>query len=157
LQGLSDFIARHWGDSIGLYMIHLGIVLTVVGGFYGQLSTVQHVGESFHPYRRRHAEAEIYPVGQQKRNPENPAPAPIAPPVIIPTTSDKTFAGCRRRARRSDLYLIAARVKSATRDCGDLGTNSQQMRRTSFGARKSKQEKIDEIRQEILDSFLRLA
>jgi hypothetical protein len=47
LQGLGDFVSRHWGDSIGLYMIHLGVVLIVLGGLYGALKDVAHVGESF--------------------------------------------------------------------------------------------------------------
>jgi hypothetical protein len=47
LRGIGDFISRHWGDSIGLYMIHLGIVLIILGGLFTQLSDVAHVGESF--------------------------------------------------------------------------------------------------------------
>ena len=47
LQGLGDFVSRHWGDSIGLYLIHLGILLVILGGFYSQLATAEHVGESF--------------------------------------------------------------------------------------------------------------
>jgi hypothetical protein len=47
LQGLGDFVSRHWGDSIGLYLIHLGILLVILGGFYSQLTNAEHVGESF--------------------------------------------------------------------------------------------------------------
>jgi hypothetical protein len=47
LQGLGDFVSRHWGDSIGLYMIHLGILLDVLAGVYPSLADIGHVGESF--------------------------------------------------------------------------------------------------------------
>jgi hypothetical protein len=45
--GAGDFITRHWGDSIGFYLLHLGVVLFILGGVYPVLKEVQHVGESF--------------------------------------------------------------------------------------------------------------
>lgn len=46
LQGGADFISRHWGDSIGIYFVHIGIGLQIVAGAYSNLAKIDHVGES---------------------------------------------------------------------------------------------------------------
>jgi hypothetical protein len=47
LSGLRDILDRHFGDVIGLYILHLGIILVVIGVFYPQAATaVQRIGES---------------------------------------------------------------------------------------------------------------
>lgn len=46
-QGISDFIRQQWGDSIGLYLLHLGVLLFILGGFYPPIKDIQHLGESF--------------------------------------------------------------------------------------------------------------
>lgn len=47
VQQFSDFLTRHWGDSIGLYLLHLGVVLILIAGIYPNLSPAEHLGESF--------------------------------------------------------------------------------------------------------------
>jgi len=41
---MKDFIERHWGDVIALYLIHLGLL--VIWKAHGD-ADVAHVGESF--------------------------------------------------------------------------------------------------------------
>jgi hypothetical protein len=45
-DGLGKFIERHFGDSIGLYLLHLGIGLIILGDVFHQMEQVGHVGES---------------------------------------------------------------------------------------------------------------
>lgn len=45
-----DFLERHFGDSVGLYIIHLGVVLIVASAFVpnlsaGAISTIQDTGK----------------------------------------------------------------------------------------------------------------
>ena len=45
-----DFMERHFGDSVGLYIIHLGVALIVLGAFVPGLSvaavaTIQDTGK----------------------------------------------------------------------------------------------------------------
>jgi hypothetical protein len=47
LSGLMGLIERHFGDTLGLYILHLGIMLVILGVFYPQAATaVQRIGES---------------------------------------------------------------------------------------------------------------
>lgn len=47
ISGLMDLIERHFGDALGLYILHLGILLVILGVFYPQAATaVQRIGES---------------------------------------------------------------------------------------------------------------
>lgn len=43
---LTSFVERHFGDSLGLYILHLGIGLVLLGGFYAQVKDVGQVGLS---------------------------------------------------------------------------------------------------------------
>ena len=47
LSGVSDFVTRHWGDSVGFYLLHFGVVLIALGGFYKEIASLEHLGESF--------------------------------------------------------------------------------------------------------------
>lgn len=44
MNWMGDFIERHWGDLIALYIVHLGIV--IIWQAHGD-SDLAHVGESF--------------------------------------------------------------------------------------------------------------
>lgn len=44
--GLRDFVERHFGDSLGLYILHLGVILVLLGGFYTQVASVGTIGQS---------------------------------------------------------------------------------------------------------------
>ncbi len=46
LQGVVGFIERHFGDSIGLYLLHLGIALIVLGDVFQHMTNVGKMGES---------------------------------------------------------------------------------------------------------------
>ena len=43
--GVGDFIERHFGDSIGMYLLHLGVLLIVLGGVWPSLAAAQDVGK----------------------------------------------------------------------------------------------------------------
>jgi hypothetical protein len=45
LAGARDFIEAHFGDSIGLYILHLGITLVIVAAVWN-LQRVDQIGES---------------------------------------------------------------------------------------------------------------
>lgn len=47
VKQFSDFLTRHWGDSIGLYLLHLGVILILISGVYPNLAPAEHLGESF--------------------------------------------------------------------------------------------------------------
>lgn len=85
LQGLGDFVSRHWGDSIGLYMLHMGILLVILGGLYSQLADVAHVGESFILTGVGMLRLK-YVAANGNGNGGTPAPVPDAPvPHVIAT------------------------------------------------------------------------
>jgi hypothetical protein len=44
--GLGSFIERHFGDSVGFYILHLGIGLVVLGDIYPQLGGMGSTGNS---------------------------------------------------------------------------------------------------------------
>jgi hypothetical protein len=44
--GLRDLVERHFGDWLGMYMLHLGIGLVILGGFYPSEASVAVVGQS---------------------------------------------------------------------------------------------------------------
>lgn len=44
--GLGGFIERHFGDTVGFYILHLGIILVVIGGVYPQVGGVTQTGNS---------------------------------------------------------------------------------------------------------------
>ena len=46
LVGIGGFIDRHLGDSVGFYILHLGIILVILAGVYPQLSGVKETGNS---------------------------------------------------------------------------------------------------------------
>ena len=128
LQGIGDFVSRHWGDSIGLYMIHLGIVLTVVGGFYTQLGSVQHVGESFiltgvGMLKLKYIPKEGNGNGGDGANgtpaPAPAAPAPVAPAPVVPTVTLGGTPGTAIGFVQKTIGHVGDRG-----DHGDLGTNN---------------------------------
>jgi hypothetical protein len=43
-KGLGAFIERHYGDSVGFYVLHLGIVLVVISALYPKVSIVASTG-----------------------------------------------------------------------------------------------------------------
>jgi hypothetical protein len=45
-KGLGQFIERHFGDAVGFYILHLGIILVVIAGVYPQVSGVKETGSS---------------------------------------------------------------------------------------------------------------
>ncbi len=45
-RGIGGFIERHFGDSIGIYLLHLGIALIVLGDCFSVLTHVEQVGNS---------------------------------------------------------------------------------------------------------------
>jgi hypothetical protein len=79
VQGIGDFITRHFGDSIGFYLLHLGVALFIIGGFYKELSDVQHIGESFI----------LTGIGMLKLRyiPKNGANGPNGPDTLTPVLS----------------------------------------------------------------------
>jgi hypothetical protein len=46
LKGVGGFAERHFGDSVGFYILHLGIVLVVIGGIYQQISGIASTGNA---------------------------------------------------------------------------------------------------------------
>jgi hypothetical protein len=46
LNGLGGFAERHFGDTVGFYILHLGIVLVVIGGIYQQISGIASTGNA---------------------------------------------------------------------------------------------------------------
>jgi len=44
--GLGKFIERHFADSVGFYILHLGIALVVVGGIWPQVAGISSTGNS---------------------------------------------------------------------------------------------------------------
>jgi len=46
LTGMGTFIERHLGDSVGFYILHLGIVLVVISGIYPQVAGIYSTGQS---------------------------------------------------------------------------------------------------------------
>jgi hypothetical protein len=46
IQGIGNFITAHFGDSIGVYLLHLGIGLVMFGGFYQSQQAVVQIGNS---------------------------------------------------------------------------------------------------------------
>lgn len=44
--GLGKFIERHFADSVGFYILHLGILLVVVGGVWPQVGGISSTGNS---------------------------------------------------------------------------------------------------------------
>src|ERR1700690_1009100 len=45
-KGLGDFIERHFGDSIGIYLLHLGVALIILGDCFAQMTHAEQVGNS---------------------------------------------------------------------------------------------------------------
>lgn len=45
-NGLGAFIERHFGDTVGFYILHLGILLVVIGGVYPQVNGIEQTGNS---------------------------------------------------------------------------------------------------------------
>ena len=45
-KGMGNFIERHLGDSVGFYILHLGIVLVVISGIYPQVAGIYSTGQS---------------------------------------------------------------------------------------------------------------
>jgi hypothetical protein len=45
-DGMGSFIERHLGDSVGFYILHLGILLVVVSGIYPQVTQIGQTGQS---------------------------------------------------------------------------------------------------------------
>lgn len=85
LQGLGDFVSRHWGDSISIYMIHLGILLIVLGGVYPSLSGISGTGQSFILAGVGMLKLKFVPPNGNG-NGGTPAPVPDAPvPHVIAT------------------------------------------------------------------------
>ena len=46
LSNIRDFIERHFGDSIGLYLLHLGIALVILAGVFQEMTLVGNLGQS---------------------------------------------------------------------------------------------------------------
>lgn len=46
LGWLRDFIDEHFGDSIGLYILHLGIALIILAGVFPEMTAVNQIGQS---------------------------------------------------------------------------------------------------------------
>lgn len=46
LNGLGGFAERHFGDSVGFYILHLGIVLVIIGGLYPQVTGIASTGNA---------------------------------------------------------------------------------------------------------------
>lgn len=44
--GLGGFIERHFGDTVGFYILHLGIILVVIGGIYPEVGGITQTGNS---------------------------------------------------------------------------------------------------------------
>jgi hypothetical protein len=45
-SGLGAFVERHFGDTVGFYILHLGIILVVIGGIYPQVGGITQTGNS---------------------------------------------------------------------------------------------------------------
>lgn len=45
-NGLGPFLERHFGDAVGFYILHLGILLVVIGGVYPQVNGIEQTGNS---------------------------------------------------------------------------------------------------------------
>jgi len=46
LAGTGQFIERHLGDSVGFYILHLGILLVVISGIYPEVMNIGQTGQS---------------------------------------------------------------------------------------------------------------
>ncbi len=46
LKGFGSFIERHFGDSIGVYLLHLGIALIILGDCFSYMTHAEQVGNS---------------------------------------------------------------------------------------------------------------
>jgi len=80
LKGLGDFVGERWGDSIGLYLIHVGIALIILAGVYPQLKDIGHVGESFILTGVGVLKLKYVPKnGNNNEPPTLPAPTPSPP------------------------------------------------------------------------------
>lgn len=44
--GMGSFIERHLGDSVGFYILHLGILLVVISGIYPLVTQIGQTGQS---------------------------------------------------------------------------------------------------------------
>lgn len=44
--GVQEFVEKHFGDSIGLYILHLGIALVILGGVWPDMTQVSQIGQS---------------------------------------------------------------------------------------------------------------
>ena len=42
-----DFIERHFGDSVGFYILHLGVVLYIISAAWPAMKELSAVGQSF--------------------------------------------------------------------------------------------------------------
>jgi len=45
-RGFGDFIERHFGDSIGVYLLHLGIGLIILGDAFPVMTHAEQIGNS---------------------------------------------------------------------------------------------------------------
>jgi|SRR6185437_9525910 len=46
LSAVQDFVEAHFGDSIGLYILHLGIGLIILAGVFPEMTHVDQIGQS---------------------------------------------------------------------------------------------------------------
>lgn len=46
LAGVGPFIEAHFGDAVGFYILHLGIILVVIGGVYPMVGGIAQTGNS---------------------------------------------------------------------------------------------------------------
>jgi hypothetical protein len=79
LAGIGSFIQTHFGDSIGIYLLHFGVGLVILGGFYQQLQQVEQVGQSLI----------MTAIGILKLTKDAAPPAPPVPPAEQPVQNSK--------------------------------------------------------------------
>ena len=66
LRGIGPFIAKHFGDSIAIFLLMFGVSLVIFGDFYSQLKDVAQIGQSL----------VMTAVGVLKLTKDNGQPAP---------------------------------------------------------------------------------
>jgi hypothetical protein len=72
LSGVGNFISAHFGDSIGVYLLHLSLGMLIIGGFYPQLTALVDAGKSIFSVSLA--------VLKLTNNTQPVAPKPLEPP-----------------------------------------------------------------------------
>ena len=81
VEAIKGIFEAHWGDSIGLYLLHLGIGLVILAGVWPNMTQVGQVG--FALVTASMAVLKLKPATDANGAPQSPA-APTAPAAAPP-------------------------------------------------------------------------